>query len=119
MWVRSLQFLIVMTWVLNSRFTQQIVILTSASLEVYDTHISKIVESTHFDTLSLVSPSLSYTTNGAIPYSESVGEVAHSVRMYKGKIFLLVGFSPFCYSLGMHGDGDINRVGKNYGLGHF
>jgi vacuolar protein sorting-associated protein 8 len=69
---------------------QQVIILTSTTMQVYDVHASKVVERLHFDTSTLVSPSLGLTVNGTVPYSDSAGEVAHSVRVYKGKIFLLV-----------------------------
>lgn len=59
-------------------------------MQVYDTHVNKPVERVHFDASSLVSPSLGLTVNGAVPYTDSVGEVVHSIRVYKGKIFLLV-----------------------------
>jgi vacuolar protein sorting-associated protein 8 len=68
---------------------QQVIIITSTTMQVYDVHASKVVERVHFDTSTLVSPSLGLTVNGTVPYSDSV-EVAHSVRVYKGKIFLLV-----------------------------
>lgn len=72
---------------------QQVIILTATTLEVYDAHLSKLVEHVHFDGLSLVSPSLVNTVSGAISYADSAGDVAHSVRVYKGKIFLLVNLS--------------------------
>lgn len=64
---------------------------------VYDVRTSGLIERVLFDGLSLVSPTLSSTVNGAVPYADSVGEVAHSLRIYKGKIFLLVSsdISPF------------------------
>ncbi|KAJ7462355.1 Golgi CORVET complex core vacuolar protein 8-domain-containing protein [Mycena galericulata] len=67
----------------------QVVVLTATTLNVYDSRMSKLVEHVQFDGLSLVSPTLSSTVNGAIPYADSVGDVAHSIRVYKGKIFLL------------------------------
>ncbi|KAF9465049.1 lateendosome to vacuole transport-family protein [Collybia nuda] len=67
----------------------QIIALTAASLEVYDVHIQKMIEHIHFDGLSLISPTLSSTVNGSVSYSESVSDVTHSLRVYKGKIFLL------------------------------
>ncbi|KII92434.1 hypothetical protein PLICRDRAFT_27564 [Plicaturopsis crispa FD-325 SS-3] len=67
----------------------QIVVLTTSHLNIYDVNHSKLVERVNFDPSTLVSPSLSSTINGAIPYADSVGDVAHSVRVYKGKIFLL------------------------------
>ena len=75
---------------IDDRLPQQIVIVTSTTLEVYDVRISRLVERVQFEGLSLVSPSLSLTTNGAIPYFDSAGDVSHSMRAYKGKIFLLV-----------------------------
>ncbi|KAJ7084430.1 Golgi CORVET complex core vacuolar protein 8-domain-containing protein [Mycena belliarum] len=67
----------------------QVVILTATTLNVYDSRVAKLVEHVPFDGLALVSPTLSSTVNGAIPYADSVGDVAHSIRVYKGKIFLL------------------------------
>ncbi|RDB25342.1 Vacuolar protein sorting-associated protein 8 [Hypsizygus marmoreus] len=67
----------------------QVIVLTAAVLQVYDVHASKVVEHVSFDGLSLVSPTLASTVNGAISYSDSVGDVSHSLRVYKGKIFLL------------------------------
>lgn len=64
--------------------------LTRAGFEIYDTRTFKRVEGEPFDAWTLVSPVLSHTTNGTITYSDAVSEVAHSVRVYKGKIFLLV-----------------------------
>lgn len=43
-----------------------------------------------YDVWSLVSPILGHTMNGSLSYPDAVMEVAHSVRVYKGKIFLLV-----------------------------
>ncbi|KAI0373910.1 hypothetical protein BV20DRAFT_1049354 [Pilatotrama ljubarskyi] len=67
----------------------QLILLTPAAFEVYDVRTFKLVEREPFDAWTLVSPLLSHTTNGSITYSDAVSEVAHSVRMYKGKIFLL------------------------------
>ncbi|KAJ7132765.1 Golgi CORVET complex core vacuolar protein 8-domain-containing protein [Mycena crocata] len=67
----------------------QVVVLTATTLNVYDSRVAKLVEHVQFDGLALVSPTLSSTVNGAIPYADSVGDVAHSIRVYKGKIFLL------------------------------
>ena len=72
---------------------QQIIVLTHAGFEIYDNRTFKLVESEPFDAWSLVSPVLSHTTNGTITYSDAVSEVAHSVRVYKGKVFLLVSSS--------------------------
>ncbi|KAG6911131.1 hypothetical protein DXG01_003871 [Tephrocybe rancida] len=57
--------------------------------QVLDIHTLNVIDSVSFDGLSLLSPSLASTVNGAVSYSESVGDVAHSMRVYKGKIFLL------------------------------
>ncbi|KAJ7188186.1 Golgi CORVET complex core vacuolar protein 8-domain-containing protein [Mycena filopes] len=67
----------------------QVVVLTATTLNVYDSRASKLVEHVQFDGLSLVSPTLGATVNGAMNYADSVGDVAHSIRVYKGKIFLL------------------------------
>jgi hypothetical protein len=69
---------------------------------VYDVHISKVVERILFDSLSLVSPTLGLTVNGAVSYADSVGEIAHSLRVYKGKVFLLA--SILCHLFGGPGD---------------
>lgn len=61
-----------------------------SGFEIYDVRTFKLVEREPFDAWTLVSPVLSHTTNGTITYSDAVSEVAHSVRVYKGKIFLLV-----------------------------
>ncbi|KAJ7647287.1 Golgi CORVET complex core vacuolar protein 8-domain-containing protein [Roridomyces roridus] len=67
----------------------QVVVLTATTLDVYDSRMSKLVEHVKFDGLSLISPTLGSTVNGAVSYTDSVGDVGHSVRVYKGKIFLL------------------------------
>ncbi|KAH9929603.1 Golgi CORVET complex core vacuolar protein 8-domain-containing protein [Epithele typhae] len=67
----------------------QIIVLTKIGFEIHDVRTFKLVERESFDAWSLVSPTLSHTTNGTITYSDAVSEVAHSVRVYKGKIFLL------------------------------
>ena len=68
--------------------------LTPAAFEIYDVRTFKLVERDSFEAWSLVSPVLSHTTNGTLTYSDAVSEVAHSVRVYKGKIFLLVYLLP-------------------------
>ena len=68
--------------------------LTRVAFEIYDVRTFKLVERESYDAGSLVSPVLSHTTNGAMTYSDAVSEVAHSVRVYKGKIFLLVRVLP-------------------------
>ncbi|KAF7321372.1 Lateendosome to vacuole transport-family protein [Mycena kentingensis (nom. inval.)] len=67
----------------------QVAALSATTLNVFDMRLGRVVESVPFDGLSLVSPTLGSTVNGSIPYSDSVGEVAHSMRVYKGKIFVL------------------------------
>ncbi|KAF9268920.1 lateendosome to vacuole transport-family protein [Marasmius fiardii PR-910] len=66
----------------------QVVVLTTSTLQAYDISLSKVIENVGFDGLSLVSPSLQLTVSGA-SYSRTVGDVSHSMRTYKGKIFLL------------------------------
>ncbi|KAJ3735742.1 Golgi CORVET complex core vacuolar protein 8-domain-containing protein [Lentinula guzmanii] len=67
----------------------QAIIVTVSALQVYDLNGSKLIEKVPFDGLSLMSPSLRLTVSGATSYSESVGDIAHSIRVYKGKIFIL------------------------------
>lgn len=67
----------------------QMAIFTATALSIYDVHGMKMVEAVRFDSSSLVSPSLGSTGNGSISYSESVRDIAHSIRTYKGKFFLL------------------------------
>jgi hypothetical protein len=76
--------------VLTCLFRQQLAIFTASTLSVYDVHGMKMVEAVQFDSSCLVSPSLGSTGNGSISYSDSVRDVAHSIRAYKGKLFLLV-----------------------------
>ncbi|KAL0574961.1 hypothetical protein V5O48_007006 [Marasmius crinis-equi] len=66
----------------------QVVVLTASTLQAYDIALSRVIESVQYDGLSLVSPSLKLTVSGT-SYSKSVGDVAHSMRTYKGKIFFL------------------------------
>lgn len=73
-------------WVL----IQQILVVTASALEVYDVETQALVEHMHFEPSSLVSPTIAHTTNGTFSYSDATGNIAHSVRTYKGKIFLLV-----------------------------
>ncbi|THH28379.1 hypothetical protein EUX98_g5796, partial [Antrodiella citrinella] len=67
----------------------QVLVLTTTTLEVYDIRTLKIIDRVLFDAWSLVSPTLSHTTNGSLSYSDAVTEVAHAIRIYKGKIFCL------------------------------
>ena len=64
--------------------------LAATTLAVYDLRLSRLVESVQFDGLSLISPILELTVHGTVSYADSVKEIAHSLRIYKGKIFLLV-----------------------------
>ena len=76
--------------VLRGFFLQQILVVTASALEVYDVETQALVEHMNFDPSSLVSPTIAHTTNGAFSYSDATGNIAHSVRTYKGKIFFLV-----------------------------
>ncbi|KAI0798471.1 Golgi CORVET complex core vacuolar protein 8-domain-containing protein [Irpex lacteus] len=67
----------------------QIIVLTSVTLEVYDVQTFRMVEHVLFDAWTLVSPLLAHTTNGSVSYTDAITEVSHSMRIYKGKIFLL------------------------------
>jgi hypothetical protein len=60
---------------------------------VYDARDKKLVEHVSFDSLSLMSPAIGSTSGDATSYADSVGDIAHSFRVYKGKIFLLVSAS--------------------------
>ncbi|KAG6841894.1 hypothetical protein C0991_005624 [Blastosporella zonata] len=66
----------------------QIAVLTMQTLQVFDIHALTVIESIGFDGLSLVSPSLA-PTDGLASYPDSAGDVSHSMRVYKGKVFLL------------------------------
>ncbi|KAG6895376.1 hypothetical protein C0992_001583 [Termitomyces sp. T32_za158] len=69
--------------------TRQIAVLTAQTLRVFDAQTLSFIESVSFDSLTLVSPSLPSTINSAVPPVDSMGHVAHSIRVDKGKIFLL------------------------------
>ncbi|EGN99739.1 hypothetical protein SERLA73DRAFT_88352 [Serpula lacrymans var. lacrymans S7.3] len=60
--------------------TNQLAVFTLTNLIVYDVHTSKLTEQVQFSAASLVSPSLPYTSNGSIPYYESICDIAHSGR---------------------------------------
>jgi len=72
---------------------QQILILTPNSLQVHDVNTKKLVERSWFSAQSLMSPTLSQTVSGNVSYADSVLNVAHSVWVYKTKIFTLVSIS--------------------------
>ncbi|OCH93775.1 hypothetical protein OBBRIDRAFT_724115 [Obba rivulosa] len=67
----------------------QVIVLIGHHLEVYDVRTFKLIERVGYDSWTLVSPTLSHTTNGSVSYTDAVTEVAHSLRVYKGKIFIL------------------------------
>ena len=67
--------------------------LTATTLGVYDIKVSNLIERVPFDGLSLLSPTLSSTVNGSVSYLDSVSDVGHNLRVYKGKIFILVSAS--------------------------
>jgi len=69
---------------------QQILAVTTTALEVYDVETQVLVEHVDFDPSSLVSPTIAHTMNGVFSYTDAMADIAHSVRTYKGKIFLLV-----------------------------
>ena len=69
---------------------QQILVLTQNSLQVHDVNTKKLVERSQFSAQSLMSPTLSQTVSGSVIYADSVLDVAHSIRVYKTKIFILV-----------------------------
>ncbi|KAH9961560.1 Golgi CORVET complex core vacuolar protein 8-domain-containing protein [Russula dissimulans] len=69
---------------------KQILAITASALEVYDVQTQALVEHVQFDSSLLVSPTtIAHATNGAFSYPDATGDIAHSVRTYKGKIFLL------------------------------
>jgi hypothetical protein len=88
-------------------YIQQIIAVTASALEVYDVQTRELVEHVDFDPSSLVSPTIAHATNGVFSYMGTTGDIAHSVRTYKGKIFLLVGAhsSRLC-----RGASDTNRT---------
>ena len=63
---------------------------TSTALQVFDARKGTVVENVPLDTSNLVSPLKPLKANGDTSNGYSVSAVAHSVRVYKGKIFLLV-----------------------------
>ncbi|KDQ57489.1 hypothetical protein JAAARDRAFT_130081, partial [Jaapia argillacea MUCL 33604] len=67
--------------------SNQIIALTAASIEVYDVRSSKLVEHVDFNSSTLISLAPPHTPSTAHP--DSIGDVAHSIRAYKGKLFLL------------------------------
>ena len=78
------------TWKLLIADFQQILVLTPNSLQVHDINTKKLVERSFFSAQSLMSPTLAKTASGSVAYADSVLEVAHSIWVYKTKIFILV-----------------------------
>ena len=76
---------------------QQILFITASVLEAYDVETQALVEHVDFDPSLLISPTIAHTTNGAFSYTDATGDIAHSVRTYKGKIFLLVSAPSACF----------------------
>ncbi|KAG6869129.1 hypothetical protein C0993_001694 [Termitomyces sp. T159_Od127] len=61
----------------------------SKGREVFDAQTLSFIESVSFDSFMLVSPSLPSTIDNAVSPVDSTGDIVHSIRVYKGKIFLL------------------------------
>lgn len=69
----------------SPKILQQLLVLTMEHLEVYDVGTASLVDRTRLAPTSLVSyPPV------AIEQGTSDPRVAHSLRVYKGKVFLLV-----------------------------
>ena len=66
--------------------------MTREELGVYDLRSSQLVEKVQFDGLSLVVPS----AEGVVEQEND--QVAHAIRLYKGKLFLLVSSRTCRYS---------------------
>ncbi|KAF8973231.1 vacuolar protein sorting-associated protein [Flammula alnicola] len=64
----------------------QIIIITRGNLGVYDMKLCRLVEEVHFDGLSLISPT-AIRADGTM--DSDMDSVAHSLRVYKGKMFML------------------------------
>lgn len=88
---------------------QQILVLTPNSLQVHDVSTRKLVERSWFGAQSLTSPTLSQTVSGDVAYSDSVLDVAHSIWVYKTKIFILV---RTLHTLEFQLCADLNRRGE-------
>ena len=76
--------------------TQQLVLVFDQTMEILDIRTFVVVEQVPFDAFRLASASLSSIATGAAPYQDSFRDIQHSVRTYKGKIFILVSrlFNP-------------------------
>ncbi|KAF8906501.1 Golgi CORVET complex core vacuolar protein 8-domain-containing protein [Gymnopilus junonius] len=66
--------------------SNQLVICTAGTLEIYDLSLSRLVERIAFDGLALTSP-FPHLSDRSKGFDNQV--FAHSIRVYKGKIFLL------------------------------
>jgi vacuolar protein sorting-associated protein 8 len=49
-----------------------------------------MTEQAEFNVSSLINPRFTHDRNSNFQYAGNVGDVAHSVRVYKGRVFLLV-----------------------------
>ncbi|KAH7888664.1 Golgi CORVET complex core vacuolar protein 8-domain-containing protein [Phlebopus sp. FC_14] len=67
----------------------QLAVFTATNLSVYDFRTLQVIERVNFDASTLVSRTLGPATNGSVDQPEFLGDVAHSVHTYKGKIFIL------------------------------
>ena len=67
--------------------------VTRTYLGVYDLKATKLVEQIAYNGLSLASP----TADKLLDADHD--PVAHSVRVYKGKVFLLVSFNTFTVTI--------------------
>ncbi|KAH9485420.1 Vacuolar protein sorting-associated protein 8-like protein [Psilocybe cubensis] len=63
----------------------QVVVITHNNLGIYDIKLSRLVEQAAFNSLTLVSP----RTHGDDDPGQESHIVSHSIRVYKGKIFVL------------------------------
>lgn len=90
MWVRSLIRLKSSGFEKLKPHLQQVVVLLADALEVYDVHTRQIIERSDFNASSLVNPQLGHATSSAFQYPGSLLDVSHSMRVYKGKVFILV-----------------------------
>lgn len=71
---------------------KQLLILTHSTIEVHDCRTFRRVEYVNYEATSLASPLRSLNTSTTVHFEEPTHDVAHSLRIYKGKIFLLVSF---------------------------
>lgn len=90
--------------------TQQIIILTDATLEVVDVRTMKAIESVPFNSLGLLSPTLVYTHSNSLAYQDSIRDIHHSIKTYKGKLFTLVSLVKFYHSASDDRDEGLWRI---------